>query len=251
MSNQLSSEPRFPDPARPVEPRRNQTLLTAAILIGGLVLLFGVGALGGLLLVLLMPTRYEASEDWEAFLAYVVETSVLPAGERTAIYAQVRRLARECDPEEMTEAQLAEVLTSLQSSSVFVLLDVGGIEHDLVAESGLTPTEKEDWQRAVRRAARGVHLGKVTSAEFYAALPPGFFYETKLTDALAEDWYDEDDELPTAPDRPAGDHELRAALARLRLLGERAGVPDKPWTFDISDEFTVAVERALAVVDVP
>jgi hypothetical protein len=251
MSNQFRYDSSHPEPGSRHSADNSPAgrgLLTAVILGGGVVVLFVIGAALGAWLVLWRPAQYEATEYWEAELAYVVETSVLPPGEHASIYAQLRRLARECDPERMSEAQLEEVLAALENSPVFVLLDVGAIEQDIVAKSGLSATEREDWKKTVRRAARGVHAGKVHTADFYAALPAGFFYKTELTVTLTEEWEEGAFDLPPAPETPASDEVVRASLSRLRTLAENAGIPDEPWSFDASDEFTRAVERALAVV---
>jgi hypothetical protein len=152
----------------------------------------------------------------------------------------------------MSAAQLEEVLTALQESPVFVLLDVGGIERDIVSASGLSQAEKEQGRRTVRRAARAVHAGKIPSGEFYGALPAGHFYPTLLAVALSEDELMEynnqfiDDQFTGEPP-PASDGDVRSALARLAALAEKAGVPDEPWMFDVSDEFAKAVSGALAV----
>jgi hypothetical protein len=43
--------------------------------------------------------------------------------------------------------------------------------------------------------------------------------------------------------------DVRTAIARLQALADEAAIPDEHWTFDVSDEFAAAVNKALAVVE--
>jgi hypothetical protein len=268
MSNQFPSDPKFAgnpttwmpgDAAGPPDhpglgapgyepPDRRGLLLTAAMMAGGLLFLGAIGAALGVWLVLSQPVQYEAREDWEAFLAFVVDTSVVPPGEREEIYGQIQRLAAACEARSLSPAEVEAVLSRLEKSAVFVLLDTGSIERDLIARSGLSPAEREQWKQAVRRAAYGVQLGKVSDVEFYDALPQGFFYPTNLTRVLSQGW-DGGTTGPEGIDRSAADEDLRTALSRLRLLAENAGIPDEPWSPDVGEEFTAAVDRALAATE--
>ncbi len=265
MSNQFPTDPRFagkpsgPMPGyEPTSPGfgplkddstdRRGILLTAAIMAGGLLLLFAIGVALGFWLVLSQPVQYEANEDWEAFLAYVIDTSVVPPGEQAEVYGQIQRLAGACEARSLSPVEVEEVLAQLEKSSVFVLLDVGSIERDLIARSGLSAAEREQWKQAVRRAAHGVQMGRVSDVEFYDALPQGFFYPTDLTSVLSQGWVG-GTTGPEGMDRTAADEDLRSSLARLRLLAENAGIPDEPWSPDVGDEFKAAVDRALAATE--
>jgi hypothetical protein len=236
-------------PSHPSEPAKaggGKLLATLAIVGGGLLLLAAVGAAAGLWLVLSGP-RFVPEELWEEQLLFVIEASVLPPGESDQILQEVRRLSQACEPRKMSSAQLEEVLTTLQQSPVFVLLDVGGIERDIVSASGLTDAEKEQARLAVRRAARGVQAGRIASGDFYAALPAGYFFPTQVAVALSdEDLWDYNSQFESEPP-PASDADVRAALLRLKTLADQAQVSGEPWTFDVGDEFAKAVSGALAV----
>jgi len=259
MSSPTPFQSQFPHLARKPGPPGTgggKTLVPLVVVGGGILVLGALGAAVGVWMVLSAP-QFVPEELWEEQLAFVIESSVLPPGEDAAVLKEARRLARACKPAKMSAAQLEEVLTALQESPVFVLLDVGGIERDIVSASGLSQAEKEQGRRTVRRAARGVHAGKIPSREFYGALPAGHFYPTLLTVALSEDelmeydnqFFDNqffDDQFTGEPP-PASDGDVRSALARLAALAEKAGVPDEPWMFDVSDEFATAVSGALAV----
>jgi len=251
MSNNSLFDRQFTGQPRETQPQTSSSgklLLTLAIVGGGVILLFIVGAALGVWLVL-SRQGYAAQELWEEHLAYVIETSVLPPGERTAVQQQVKRLARACSPMKMSQAQLEEVLSELEASPVFVLLDVGGIEQEIVGASGLSSAVQERARRTVRRAARGVHAGKIDSDDFYDALPPGYFFPTQLTVALRDEDLEEYNSQFSEPTQPASDDDIKAALVRLTALADSAGIAFEPWTFDVSDEFTTAVDRALAVVE--
>jgi hypothetical protein len=239
----------FPDPPRS-SGDNSKLLLSLAILGAGVLLLILMGAAAGVWLVWTSPDfGYEADEFWEENLAWVVETSVLPPGEQAAVLKDVKRLGQACHPLKMSLAQQEEVLTALENSPVFVLLDVGAIERDFIDVSGLSAAEKERGRRAARRAARGVHAGKISSGDFYSAWPTGHFYPSQIVVALDEEEYEDYyNEFPEeAP--PITDADVRAAIARLAALADAAGIPDEEWTFDISDEFKAAVDKALAVVE--
>jgi hypothetical protein len=94
-----------------------------------------------------------------------------------------------------------------------------------------------------------VHAGKIASGNFYAALPQGYYYETRIAPALDEDdWAEFDAEFVLA-DQPITAPDIRAAMGRLNDLADGAAIPDEHWKFDISDEFKAAVDKALAVVE--
>jgi hypothetical protein len=224
----------------------NTSVLITLALLGGSVLAIGLICVVAAVWFSLSRSAFVPEELWEEHLAWVIETSVLPRGEEAAVLKEVKRLADACGPEKITGDQHEEVLAALEESPVFLLLDVGGIERDVVSASGLSRTDKEQGKRTVRRAARGVHAGKTSVDEFYAALPPGLFYRTRLTVALTEEALDEFSAQFAAAALPASDDDVRAALNRLDELADKAGMPDENWKFDISDEFARAVSAALA-----
>ena len=248
MSNYAAFN-QFPDPPRS-SGGNGKLLLSLAILGAGVLLLFVIGIAAGAWLVWSSPGfGYEAEEFWEENLAYVVETSVLPPGEQAAVLKDVKRLGQECHPMKMSLAQQEEVLTELEKSAVFVLLDVGAIERDFIDVSGLPRAEKERGRRAARRAARGVHAGTISSGDFYSAWPAGHFYPSQIVVALDEEAYEDYYNQFPEEGPPITDGDVRAAVARLAELADAAGIQDEHWTFDMSDEFKAAVDKALAVVE--
>jgi hypothetical protein len=221
------------------------------VLGGAVLLLFCGGAAAGLWLVLSGP-HFEPEELWHEQLVYVIDTSILPAGEKKQVMSHVNRLAAACDSQVMDHGNLETVLTQLEASPVFVLLDVGWIDQAIVHAEGLSPAEQQAGGRTLIRAVRGVHAGRIASSEFYAALPKGYAYPTRLAIALDDEQleaYYQGIEAETAPEASTDD--IRAALARLKSLADGAAVPDEPWSYDISDEFGRAVDRALADVIEP
>jgi hypothetical protein len=237
-------------PGPPPAGGNGKLLLSLLVLGAGVLLLAVLGAGVGAWLIWSLPEfGYEAEEFWEEQLAWVVETSVLPPGEQAAMLKDVRRLAKECHPLKMSLAQQEEVLTELERSPVFVLLDVGAIEQEYIDVSDLPKAEKQRAKRAARRAARGVHEGKISSSDFYSAWPAGHFYPSQIVVALDEDAYE--DYYNQFPEEvaAASDADVRTSVARLTALADAAGIPDEHWTFDASDQFKAAIDKALAVVE--
>jgi hypothetical protein len=243
-----------PQPLPPPEPPRtdpSKTLWALLVLAGGVLALFCAGAAAGAWLVYSGP-YFEPEELWHSQLAFVVENAELPPREEKQVMSHVRRLARACDLDRMHYEDLETVLKKLEDSPVFMLMDMELVEQDVVQAPGLSAEEQRAGRRTLMRVARGVHAGKITSAQFYSALPTGHFYPSRLTIALSEEEFDSYyDALDAAEIPEASTDDFRASLARLKALADEASIADEPWTFDISDEFAKAVDRALADVAEP
>jgi hypothetical protein len=248
--NWLEPQP-LPPPAEPPRRGGNHILLGLLLLGGGTLLLFCIGAAGGMWLVLSGP-YFEPEELWHQQLVYVIDTSVLPEDEKKDIMRHVKRLAVACDSDEMDYYELESVLMHLESSPVFMLLDVGWIDQAIVHAPVLPAAEQAAAARTLQRVARGVQAGKITSGEFYAALPKGYAQPTQLAIGLSDErleaYYEQ---LEAEEFQEAGTGDIRASLARLKSLADGAGIPDEVWTFDISDQFGQAVDQALASVAAP
>ena len=128
---------------------------------------------------------------------------------------------------------------------MFVLLDQGGIEREIVAQSGLPAAEKQAASRTLERAVRGVCGGQIAASDFYRRYP-GYYLPCELTAFLNEEELDQYIErIDSETFEPAGDDQVRESLARLQKLADQAGIADEPWTTDASDEFGRAIEAAL------
>ena len=184
---------------------------------------------------------------WHEGIVALVNDCEIKMSEKTQIMEHFERLADAWDDGQLGPEDLEMVLERLEEAPVFVLLDTSGIEREVVNDSELSAAEKEAGCRTVRRAVRGVCEGKIAIADFYRALPAGYYVQIELTAYLSEEELNRYIEtLEAEPFEPASDEQVRDSLAALARLADKAGIADKPWTIDASDEFAQALDEALA-----
>jgi hypothetical protein len=227
--------------------RKSGNVFLGLLLIGGgILILVSLGVVAGLSWA--FSGALGVSDDlWREQIIATIEESDIPRSEKSELIAHVNRLAAACKSGEISRDQLRTTLDSLEDSPVFVVMDLGGIEQDIVFQSGLSAEERQAARTTLLRAVRGVFEGQISIDDFYGALPPGYFIRAELTAFLSQKELDEYfvqlDELPS---EPATDEEVRRSLARLDQLAKDAGIRSAVWTIDLSDELGRAIDQARA-----
>jgi hypothetical protein len=255
MSSGLYTQPQFTPPQPQPQPqpqyarpaRRGGSLIMGVVLVGGgILMLLSLLIVAGVWYAVSSVDRWLVGLGREAIVA-VVEDSEIPEQEQTEVIAQVDRVVAAYKAGRIDQDDLAAIFEQLDNAPVFVAMDLGGIEQDIVAPSGLSDDEQQQARRTLERAFRGVHERKIEIADFYAALPAGFFYQSEFSAMRSEDELDNlAEQMENEEFQPATDDQVRKSLARLKQMADAAGIPDEPFSIDIGDEFKKVVDQVLA-----
>lgn len=227
---------------------------------GGIVLVSVLACAGGVWYVQQNFDKWIVGLVREGVVA-VIQGSEIPAGEKTEVIAQVDRVVDAYKARKINQQDMERLMEQLQSSPVFMLIGIWGMEKQYLDPSGLPDEEKQAGKRAFERALRGVYEKKITAEELQAVLPDQF--DDQVDVAMNEDTADAPDggdaadampaEAPDAPfePKPVTDEDVRKMIANVKKLADDAGIPDEPFTIDIGDEVKKVVDQALAGKGVP
>jgi hypothetical protein len=236
MSSGLYTQPQYPNPQFPPSPpqyaagpRGGSSWILSLLLVGG-----GVLILASVLFVGAVWYAMSSLEGWmvgigrEGMVA-VVEQSEIPPAEKKEVVAQIDRVVAAYKAHEIGQDDLDRLLTGLDDSPVMTYISFYGLHNYYLEDTSLPQDEQDELKLAWRRAAHGMFAGKISTDEFYDAIP----FDDHFEEALAHS-EKEANEL------------LRKWLARMEKMADDAGTPADPPAVDIGDETRKLVDRLLA-----
>lgn len=220
-------------PAELVPPRQRSIASTCLIGCLGVALVLMLLLAGGIWLIYASRDKIKAFVSDTAREAIVsgIRESELDEEEKQAVIAQVDRVADLYKSGEITTEQLGRIMEELAQSPLMGAIVVVSIESQYLHPSGLSEEEKQQGRRTMQRVFRGVLEEKIEQEELDDAL--------KL---IADRRDDRSIDFKASVE----DDELREFLRLLQERAEAAGIPDEPFEIRISEQFQLAVDRALA-----
>jgi hypothetical protein len=238
-SNPQYPSPQYPSPQYPGlqpaygDPPRTSgggsNWIMSLLLIGGGVLLIGS--------VLFVAAIWWAVSSLEGMMVglgregmvAIVEESDIPPGEKKEVVAQIDRVAAAYKAGEIGQEDLDRLFTGLDDSPVMTYISFYGLHDYYLEDTSLSQDEQDELKRAWRRGVHGMFTGKISSDDFYDALP-----------------FDDHFEVARANSDNEANALMRKWLARMTRLADEAGVPADPPEVDIGDEAKKLVDTLLA-----
>ncbi len=220
-------------PAELVPPRQRSVATTCLIGCLGMTLVLMLVLAGGIWLIYASRDKIKAFVSDTAREAIVsgIRESELDEEEKQAVIDQVDRVADLYKSGEITTEQLGRIMEELAQSPLMGAIVVISIESQYLHPSGLSDEEKQQGQRTMQRVYRGVLEEKIQQEELDDALE----YVADRRDDRSIEWK-----------AAVKDDELREFLRLLQERADAAGIPDEPFEIRISEQFQMAVDRALA-----
>jgi hypothetical protein len=233
MSTGLYTQPQYP-PSPPqyeyaAPPKSGGNWMLSLLLIGG-----GVLLICSLLIVGAVWYAVSSLEGWmvglgrEGMVA-MVEESDIPPGEKKEVVVQIDRVVSAYKSNEIGQEDLDRLLTGLDDSPVMTYISFYGLHDYYLEDTNLPEKEQDKLKLAWRRAVHGMFAGKISTDEFYDAIPFDDHFEEALAGSEEE-----------------AHQLLRKWLARMNKMADDAGVPADPPPVDIGDEAKKLVDRLLS-----
>lgn len=246
MSNQFAPYQQQP-PAFPQETRQSGSGCLWGILIGclGTVVVSGLLCAGLVWYVQHNAGKWVAGIAREAIVA-TINSSEIPAGEKTEVIAQVDRVVNAYTAGKINEEDLTRLMEEFQTSPAFLLISAWGLEKTYLEPSGLPEEEKTQARRTIQRAFRGLCEKKITQEQFQQVAP-------QFTQEVQVGIEDDGQIVKSEPGQPVKltDEQVQKMMADLKKLADDAGIPDEPFQIDIGDEVKKTVDQALQGKNVP
>jgi len=241
MSTGLYTQPPIPSPQYPnsqfpssppqygTSSRGGTNWILSLLLVGG-----GVLLLASVLIVGAVWYAVSSLEGWmvglgREGLVAVVEESDIPPPEKKEVVAQIDRVVAAYKAKEIGQADLERLLTGLDDSPVMTYISFYGLHDYYLEDTSLPQTEQDELKLAWRRAVHGMFAGKISSNEFYDAMP-----------------FDDHFEEAVAHSEKEANELMQKWLTRMQKMADAAGVPADPPAVDIGDETRKLVDRLLA-----
>ena len=209
--------------------RSNQAGIATALLIGAIAFLLILVAIG-----------VYAVNNYKVWLAHgittgmnaVINSSDIPEQEKVEVTRIVTQLKEGYLAEEITLAELGQVLEAMGSCPALPIGLVVQFEQSYVVPSGLNAEEKKAAGLHLNRLARGLADGRIDWPVAEEILEP-------ISDR------DADGNLQLRSPELVTDNEIMAALVTAKEIADEAGISEEIVDIDISDEFKKSVEEAL------
>jgi len=158
-----------------------------------------------------------------------VQRSDLPPDQVESMLADLDRLRAAHREGRIGYGEIEELLAALESGPLVPLVALRAFDGRILADAELGEDEKRDARRALQRCARGLEEGTIRPLEVNEQLSVSF------EGPPAEGWH----ERWRTPD------EVRATVAALRGLADRASVPDEAHEPDVAGELHALVDELL------
>ncbi len=232
----MASDPRFDTVPSQYDPdRRDETAggrsKWATCLMGCLIAL-------GIMIILAVFAGVWVSWKWRGWFADFgsqainqgIDSSDLPAQEKTEVKAQVERVATALRDGQLSGEQARTIVEKLMHSPLMPTLVVAAVDKRYFAKSGLSDDEKAQGRQVLKRFARGMIDKKIDQTGIDAVM-------AHIADRQPDgSWH---------PRQQVSDQELRAALSEAKSLADAAGIPAEPQNIDPSDEVKRIIDEAL------
>ncbi len=180
----------------------------------------------------------------EAIVA-TINSSEIPAGEKTEVIAQVDRVVNAYKAGKINEEDLTRLMEEFQTSPAFLLISAWGLEKAYLEPSGLSDEDKSQGRRTIQRAFRGLCENKITQEQFQQVAPD--FEQNEMAGEDGKGMV----KGPPGQAHQLTDEQVQTMLADLKKLADDAGIPDEPFEIDIGDEVKKTVDQALQNKNVP
>jgi hypothetical protein len=218
----------FPSASQPYgsPPQSGNNWIFSVLLIGG-----GVMLLACVLIVGAIWYAVSSLEGWAVglgreTLVAVVEQSDIPPPEKKEVVAQIDRVVDAYKKKEIGQEDLDRLLTGLDDSPVMTYIAYYGLADYYLEDTTLPEDDQAELKQAWRRATYGMFTDKISTSDFYSALPF-------------------DEHFDGATDKEANEL-IRKWQARMDKLADKAGIPGNPPAIDIGDETKKLVDHLLA-----
>ncbi len=162
-------------------------------------------------------------------MVQTIESSELPAEEKTAIIVQIERVVEAYENNEISNQELGEILQDLAESPLIGLIMVQAVEANYVIPSGLSPKQKSAARRTIMRVLRGA-IEETIEKNKIESLSEHFMTGVEGNRQLKQ---------------RLSDTELRAFLAAAKEMVDVAEVPDEDFELRFSDRIREIVDKAL------
>ena len=207
----------------------SQTGIATAVLVG-LIAFF----------LILVAVGVYAVKNYNVWIAHgiaagmnaVINNSDIPEQEKAEVTQIITRLKDGYLAEEITLAELGQVLEAMGSCPALPIGLVVQFEQSYVSPSGLSPDEKAAASLHLNRLARGLSDGRIEWAVIEQILDP-----------ISEPGSDGNKNL-RSPERVT-DVEILEVLVTAKEIADQAGISEEMFEIDISDEFKKSVEEVL------
>ena len=163
----------------------------------------------------------------------VLNNSDIPEQEKAEVTRIISRLKQGYLAEEITMAELGQVLEAIGSCPALPIGLVVQFEQSYVVPSGLNSDEKMAARLHLNRLARGLSDGRIDWAVIEEILGP-----------ISDPGTDGNQHL-RSPER-VSDTEILQVLVTAKEIADEAGIAEEMIAIDISDEFLKSVEEALS-----
>ena len=230
-----ASQPNSPADAIPAElvpPQQRSVATTCLIGCLGAVLALMLLVVAGIWLIYASRDKIKAFVSDTAREAIVsgIQESELDEEEKQAVIDQVDRVADLYKSGKITTEQLGRIMEELAQSPLMGTLVVFSIESQYIHPSGLSDEEKQQARRTMQRVCRGVLEEKIQQEELDDALD----YVMDRHEDGSMEWKGS-----------VNDDQLREFITRLEERADTAEIPDEPFEIRISEQFQLAIDRAL------
>jgi hypothetical protein len=213
----------------PIKKLKRQTGIATAVLVG-LIAFF----------LILVAVGVYAIKNYNVWLAHgvaagmsaVINNSDIPEQEKSEVTQIISRLKEGYLAEEITLAELGQVLEAIGTCPALPIGLVVQFEQSYVAPSSLSPDEKAAARLHLNRLARGLADGRIDWSVIEQILDP-----------ISDPGEDGNQNL-RSPDR-VSDDEILEVLVTAKEIADEAGISEEMVEIDISNEFEKSVEEAL------
>ena len=233
----MATDPRFAaDRFQAETPERKKSGMSTCLM--GCLIVFGIAFI--LFIIAAVVTYY----SWRGWVAtpvamaakQAITESQLPEEEKVEINAQVDRVANGFREDKISMEKMAELLQKFANSPLMTSVVASVIDTQYLEKSGLTPEEKLEGKKTLRRFLRGAVDHKIDQQGIDAAMmhvadkkPDG---QWKIRTQISDD-------------------DLKKFLETAKAEADKAGIADEPENFDPSDEVKRIVDEALGGAAAP
>jgi hypothetical protein len=227
----MSTDPRFAaDRFQAEAPERKKSGMSTCLM--GCLIVFGIVVVLGIIAAIVIAYSWRG---WTASLGaqvtkQAITESQLPEEEKVEINAQVDRIANGFRDGKISMEQLGELMQKFANSPLMTSVMASVIDTQYLEKSGLTPEEKLEGKKTLRRYLRGVVDHKIDQQGIDAAM-------VHVADKKANGQWEIRKQL--------SDDDLKKFLETAKAEADKAGIADEPENFDPSDEVKRIVDEAL------